>query len=72
LELIEASPVGFLASVVLIAIGFFLALCALRGNVKFGLRFFFIHFYPIVPKETFVNAFMANCCVMNLWMCALI
>jgi len=46
--------------------------CALRGNVKLGLRFFFVSFYPIVPKETFINAFMANCLTVNLWMAALI
>lgn len=44
---------------------------ALRGNVKLGLRFFFVSFYPLVPKETFVNSFMANCLVMNFWMMSL-
>lgn len=72
LEKIETSPLGFLATVFLVATGFFLMVCALRGNVKLGLRFFFVNFYPVVPKETFVNAFMANCLVMNLWMTALI
>ena len=45
-------------------------IAALNGNIKLGLRFFFISFYPIVPKETFVNSFMANCMVLNLWMTA--
>ena len=71
LEQIETGPVGFLSSVLLVAIGLFLMVCTLRGNVKLGLRFFFVSFYPIVPKETFVNSFMANCMVMNLWMFAL-
>jgi len=43
---------------------------AFKGNVKCGLRFFVVSFYPLVPKETFVNSFMANCLVMNLWMVA--
>ncbi len=72
LERIETSSVGFLASVVLTGIGIFFMICALRGNVKLGLRFFFVSFYPIVPRETFINAFMANCLVVNLWMTALI
>ena len=71
LERIEDSALGFLASVALSAIGLFLIACALRGNVTLGLRFFFVSFYPLVPKETFINSFMANCMVMNLWMTAL-
>ena len=63
---------GFLASVVLILLGMFMVIAALNGHIKLGLRFFFISFYPVVPKETFVNAFMANCMVMNLWMTSLI
>ena len=36
-----------------------------------GLRFFVISFYPLVPRETFVNSFFANCLAMNLWMISL-
>jgi len=72
LELIEEGPVGFMATVILVLIGLYFLLAACRGNVKLGLRFFFVSFYPIVPKETFNNAFMANCLVMNLWMSALV
>lgn len=71
-ERVEISPLNFLASVIIIAIGMFLVITALHGNIKLGLRFFFISFYPVVPKETFVNSFMANCMVMNLWMAAII
>ena len=63
---------GFLSTVFIIIIGLFLTASALHGNIKLGLRFFFVSFYPIVPKETFVNSFMANCMVMNLWMAAMI
>lgn len=72
LESIEDSALGFLASVMLLAIGLFLCIATINGNIKLGLRFFFVSFYPILPKETFVNSFMANCLVMNLWMSALI
>ena len=72
LEQTETSALGFLSTVFLVIIGLFLTAAALNGNIKLGLRFFFVSFYPIVPKETFVNSFMANCMIMNLWMAALI
>ena len=71
-EEMETSPVGFLSSILLAFFGIFLMVAAIRGNVKLGLRFFFVSFYPVVPKETFMNSFMANCLVLNLWMTALI
>ena len=42
------------------------------GNVKFGLRFFSITFYPMVPGETFTNSLIINVFFMNLWMYSLI
>ena len=72
LEELEQSVLGFIATVLLIVIGLYIIIAALNGNIKLGLRFFFISFYPVVPKETFVNSFMANCMVMNLWMTAVI
>ena len=71
-ERLQVSVLGFLSTVIIVTIGLFLVIAALNGNIKLGLRFFFISFYPIVPKETFVNSFMANCLVFNLWMTALI
>lgn len=72
LERMEGSPMGFLSTVILVAVGLFLMACALKGNIKLGLRFFFVSFYPLVPKETFINSFMANCMLMNMWMTAII
>lgn len=71
LEQIENSPAGFLATVFFVLIGFYLVLATVRGNVKFGLRFFVVSFYPIVPRETFVNAFFANCLALNTYITAL-
>lgn len=68
---IEQSPVSFFATLLLIASGFYFMYSAFKGNVKLGLRFFVVTFYPLVPKETFVNSFMANCLIMNFWMVAL-
>ena len=70
-ERLQISVLGFLATVIVVVVGGFMIIAALNGNIKLGLRFFFISFYPIVPKETFVNSFMANCMVLNLWMTAL-
>ena len=68
---IENTPVKFISTLLLIFTGYYLVLAAFKGNVKVGLRFFIVSFYPLVPRETFVNSFMANCLVMNLWMVSL-
>ena len=72
LEKAEQSVVGFFGTVLLVIIGAYLVVASIRGNVKFGLRFFFVNFYPIVPRETFVNSFMANCLLFNLYMPSLV
>lgn len=50
---------------------FYFVMATIKGNITFGLRFVFVSFYPIVPRETFITSFMANCAIMNLWMFAL-
>lgn len=62
---------AFFAPVLFVIFGYYYFLCATQGNVKFGLRFFFVSFYPLVPKETFVNSFMANCLILNIYNIAL-
>ena len=47
-------------------------IATLHGNIKFGLRFFSITFYPLVPGETFVNSFLINAILMNLYTPALV
>jgi len=42
------------------------------GSVKFGLRFFSVALYPMVPGETFTNSFIINVFFMNIWMYSLI
>ena len=71
LENIEAGPAGFCASILLVIIGWYLMAATQKGVTKLGMRFFFMDFYPITPKETFVNAFFANCLAMNLWCLAI-
>jgi len=67
LENIEGSQAGFVATILLILIGWYLMAATQKGVTKLGLRFFFLNFYPIIPKETFVSAFYANALAMNLW-----
>jgi LMBR1 domain-containing protein 1 len=71
LESLETSRASFFATLFIVLFCFYLMFAAVRGNVKFGLRFFFISFYPIVPKETFISSFFANCLIMNVWMFAM-
>jgi len=56
--------------IMVLTCGYFLG-AALKGNQKFGMRFFFMNFYPVVPGETFSNNFFASCLNMNMWMFAL-
>ena len=71
LENIDQSQAGFSASIILIIIGWYLMACTIKGSTKLGLRFFFINFYPVVPKETFVNSLFANNWAMNIWCIAI-
>ena len=59
-EQLENSEYQWAASSLVIVIGWYLMACTAKGMTKLGLRFFFINFYPMKPKETFVNAFFAN------------
>ncbi len=45
---------------------------AMKGNVRIGMRCFCFSFYPLMPNETFVNAFIFNAIIMNIWMFALV
>mmetsp|Transcript_1719 Transcript_1719/g.1627 ORF Transcript_1719/g.1627 Transcript_1719/m.1627 type:complete len:415 (+) Transcript_1719:234-1478(+) len=72
LEKLENSSASFLATLLFSFIGFYLMFCTIKGNVKLGMRFFFFTFYPMVPKETFVNAFFFNALLINVWMFSLI
>lgn len=67
LSLIETSAVQFAAIPIFILCGYYFLFCAHKGNIKLGMRFLFVTFYPIAKKETFVNSFFANCIVINLY-----
>lgn len=48
LEDIENSNASFFATVLFAFIGFYFMFCAIKGNVKIGLRFFCFTFYPMM------------------------
>lgn len=48
LEEIQNSKVAFFSTVIFALLGYYMMFCVIKGNVKFGLRFFCISFYPLV------------------------
>jgi hypothetical protein len=62
---------SFMSILVFLFFGYYLLLATMQGNIKFGLRFFSLNFYPLVPGETFVNSFMVNALMMNIYMYSL-
>lgn len=63
---------SFIGPVLFIAIASYLFYATMVGNIKVGLRFFTIQFYPMIPGETFTNSFIINAIVMNIWMHSLV
>jgi LMBR1 domain-containing protein 1 len=72
LEGLESSSVSVLATILFAFIGYYLMFAAIKGNVRVGMRLLCFTFYPLLPNETFVNAFIFNAMLMNLWMFALV
>lgn len=68
----ESPNWSFLSSIFFCFFGFYFFYATCLGNIKFGLRFFSLSFYPMVPKETFVSSFIINAILMNVWMIALV
>jgi LMBR1 domain-containing protein 1 len=64
--------VSVLSTIVLALIGYYMMVCAIKGNVRVGMRVLCFTFYPLLPNETFVNSFIFNAMLMNLWMFALV
>lgn len=72
LEYLEQSKVSVLATILFALIGYYMMIAAIKGNVRVGMRVLCFTFYPLLPNETFVNSFVFNAILMNLWMFALI
>lgn len=72
LEYLEQSKVSVLATILFALIGYYMMIAAIKGNVRVGMRVLCFTFYPLLPNETFVNSFVFNAILMNLWMFALV
>jgi hypothetical protein len=68
---VQGTRLTFFATIIISILLFYFVICTIKGNITFGLRFVIVSFYPIIPRETFITSFMANCAIMNLWMFAL-
>jgi hypothetical protein len=71
LDWVNNTRLTFFSTIIISVLYFYFVICTIKGNITFGLRFVVVSFYPIVPRETFITSFMANCAIMNLWMFAL-
>lgn len=48
LESVEQSDVSFFGGIIFAFIGYYFMIAGIKGNVKFGLRFFWVSFYPMM------------------------
>ena len=72
LEVIEESKVSVFATILFAFIGYYLMFATIKGNVRVGMRLLCFTFYPLQMNETFVNGFIFNAILMNLWMFSLV
>ena len=72
LESLENSSASVLATILFAFIGYYLMIAAVKGNVRVGMRLLCFTFYPLLPNETFVNSFIFNAILMNIWMFSLV
>ena len=66
-DLGRSENLGFLSTVAFLFVILYVYFSAIHGNIKFGLRFFSVTFYPLVPGETFCNSFIVNAILLNLY-----
>ena len=71
-DMFNSPNFSFGGIILFLAIGYFMFYATVKGQIKFGLRFFSFTFYPLVPQETFVNSFLINAALMNIYMHGLI
>lgn len=64
---LEDSMLSVLTIPTMILCGYYFLLSAFKGNIKLGMRFLFVTFYPIAAKDTYVNSFFINAIVLNLY-----
>lgn len=60
-KFLEFTIARFISTIAFAALCIYLLLCVLKGNIKFGLRLFFIiKIHPMKLGRTFVNSFLFN------------
>lgn len=64
--------VDFLGTVFFMFFVLYILVATFKGNVKFGMRFFWFTFYPMVKNETFMNSFIFNALMVNIWTISLL
>ena len=68
---LEERNTGFIAVIFYGFFAYYMLWACIKGNIKFGIRFFCFTFYPMVANETFMNSFLVNVLLFNLWSIAL-
>eukprot|EP00826_Nyctotherus_ovalis_P047686 TRINITY_DN5521_c0_g1_i11.p1 TRINITY_DN5521_c0_g1~~TRINITY_DN5521_c0_g1_i11.p1 ORF type:complete len:281 (+),score=70.50 TRINITY_DN5521_c0_g1_i11:856-1698(+) len=68
---LEEHRTNFLAVACLGFFAYYLLWACVQGNIKFGMRMFCFTFYPMAPGETFMNSFLVNVLLFNIWSVAL-
>lgn len=57
----------FVSTILFCFLSYYMMMASFRGNIKFGLRFACFTFYPMVKNETFMNSFLFNALMCNIW-----
>jgi len=68
---LEERNTGFVAIIFFGFFSYYLLWACMKGNIKFGIRCFCFTFYPMLPNETFMNSFIVNVLLFNIWSIAL-
>ena len=69
---LEEKHTGFIGVIFFGFFAYYILWACIKGNIMFGLRFFCVTFYPMVPNETFMNSFIVNVLLFNVWSIALL
>jgi LMBR1 domain-containing protein 1 len=67
LEGMQRGHVEFLSTTMLAFLALYLLWATIKGNIKFGLRFFWFTLYPMRPNETFLSSLIFNAFMVNVW-----
>lgn len=69
---LEEHHTGFIGVIFFGFFAYYMLWACIKGNITFGLRFFCVTFYPMLPNETFMNSFIVNVLLFNVWSIALV